>query len=161
MIYVTLGTMFLDFPRLVHKMDAIAQETGEQVIIQLGMAETVPQHCAYFRFKSQQEVLTMQEHARVIVGHAGIGVTLDALRVKRPLLLVPRLKQYQEHMNDHQLEIAEAVQRRGWGKMILDIDELDAACAHPPQPPADYQPNKAPLIAAVRRMVERVAEGKR
>jgi len=160
MIYVTLGTMFLDFPRLIGKMDTIAAETAEVIIVQLGLSKTIPRHCEYFDFKSHEEVLAIQSEARVIVGHAGIGVTLDALRARRPFIIVPRLKRYQEHMNDHQREIAKAVQRRGWGRMILDIAELQEACANPPRVPASYEPAREPLLAAVRRMVDRVAQEK-
>lgn len=157
MIYVTLGTMFLDFHRLVQAADGIASETGERVVVQLGLSKTRPAHCEWFEFRPHEEVLELQREARVIVGHAGIGATLDALAVKRPFIVVPRLKRYNEHMNDHQVEIAEAVQRRGWGRMITDLNDLPAACADPPAPPENYQPNKAPLLAAVRAMVDRVA----
>ena len=157
MIYVTLGTMYLDFERLVTAADAIAGATGEQVVIQLGLSKPRPRYCAWFDFMPHAEVLELQRHARVIVGHAGIGTTLDALAVKRPFIVVPRLKRYGEHMNDHQVEIAEAVQRRGWGRMVVDMADLAGACADPPLPPVDYAPNKEPLLAAVRGMVERVA----
>ena len=157
MIYVTLGTMFLDFQRLVRKMDQIAERTGEQVIIQIGLGGTVPAHCDHFDFKPRDEVLALQRQARVIVCHAGIGSVMDALAAQRPLLVVPRLKRLNEHMNDHQLDIAQAVQRRGWGRMVCDIDELDDACAHPPAVPIDYRPARAPLIAALRETIERIA----
>jgi len=159
MIYVTLGTMFLGFDRLVEAVDAIAEDTGEQVILQLGNASRHPSHCEWFEFLPREECLDIQRHARVIVGHAGIGTAIDALSVQRPFIVVPRLKRYNEHMNDHQLEIAEAVQRRGWGRMVLDIKDLAEACAHPPEVPKNYAPNKEPLIATVKAMVDRVAGG--
>ena len=159
MIYVTLGTMFLGFDRLVQAVDAIAEDTGEQIILQLGNASRPPGHCEWFEFLPREECLDIQRHARVIVGHAGIGTAIDALSVQRPFIVVPRLKRFNEHMNDHQLEIAEAVQRRGWGKMVLDMKDLAGACADPPEVPTGYSPNKEPLIAAVKAMVDRVARG--
>lgn len=154
MIYVTLGTMFLDFPRLIHAMDAIAEKSGEEVVIQLGLSRTVPRHARHFDFKPHEEVIELQCDARVIVAHAGIGTTLDALRVRRPLIVVPRLKRHREHMNDHQVDLAEAVVRRGWGRMILDVAELTEACAHPPAVPASYRPAKEALVGAIRAVVE-------
>jgi UDP-N-acetylglucosamine transferase subunit ALG13 len=160
MIYVTLGTMFLDFERLVLKMNAIAEQTGEEVVIQLGMSKQQPEHCRTFDFKPHDEVMALQREARVIVAHAGIGATLDALEARRPFIITPRLKRFGEHMNDHQVEIAEAVQRRGWGRMVCDMAEMEEAMANPPQVPHAYQPAKEPLIGAVRAMVERVAQAK-
>ncbi len=157
MIYVTLGTLFLDFERLIRKMDTIAKRTGERVVLQRGLAETIPQHCEHFDFKPHDEVLAIQREARVIVTHAGIGCILDALDTRRPLIVVPRLTKYNEHLTDHQLDVAEAVKRRNWGRMILDVEELGDACANPPEVPVSYAPAKHRLVGAVREMVERVA----
>ncbi|HIJ65992.1 MAG TPA: beta-1,4-galactosyltransferase [Candidatus Hydrogenedentes bacterium] len=159
MIYVTVGTLFLDFPRLIHKMDAIADATGEEILIQTGLCTTLPKHCGHFDFKPHDECLAMQREARVVVCHAGIGSILDALSVRRPLLVVPRLKRHNEHLTDHQLDIADAVQRRGWGRAILDVDDLDHACANPPAVPEAYTPAKHRLIIAIRDAIDRVAAG--
>ncbi|MFM1920449.1 MAG: hypothetical protein RLZZ303_2083 [Candidatus Hydrogenedentota bacterium] len=159
MIYVTLGTMFMDFGRLVRKMDEIAVATGEQVIIQTGLAATLPRHCEHFDFKPHADVLALQARARLVVAHAGIGVTMDALRCQRPLVLVPRLKRFREHMNDHQVEIAHAVEKRGWGRMALDIDDLDALCKTPPPQVMDYEPDRERLITFIRQYLEGLASG--
>lgn len=156
MIYVTLGTMFLDFPRLIHAVDAIAEASGEEAVMQLGLSRTIPRHARHFDFKPHEEVLEIQRGARVIVAHAGIGTTLDALRVRRPLIVVPRLKRFREHMNDHQVDLAEAVARRAWGRMILDVAALAEACAHPPAAPALYRPAKEALLNAIRAEVNAV-----
>ncbi len=160
MIYVTLGTMFMDFSRLVRKMDAIAGRTGEPVVIQLGLSKTIPEHAQYFDFKAPEEVRAIQRDARVIICHAGIGAVRDALSAARPLIVVPRLKCFGEHMNDHQLDLAEAVARRGWGRMVVNIDDLEDACENPPPAPTQYRPAREGLIAAVRNMVMYIAEEK-
>jgi UDP-N-acetylglucosamine transferase subunit ALG13 len=157
MIYVTLGTMFLDFPRLILKMDEIAATTGERIVIQTGMGDTIPVHCEYFDFRPREEVLSLQREARVVVCHAGIGTVSEVLTAKRPLIVVPRLKRYTEHMNDHQLDLARAVERRGWGRMILDVAELESACAAPPRAYSGYAPARVQLVDAVRTMVIGVA----
>lgn len=159
MIYVTLGTMFMPFDRLVNAMDRIAASTDEEIIIQRGLSKIEPTHCTYFDFKGHDAVLEIQREARVIVAHAGIGATMDALAVRKPLLLVPRLKRYDEHMNDHQLEIAKAMEQRGWGRMILDVAALDGACAIPPVPAESYTPAKAGLVNTLRGWVDQVAAG--
>lgn len=156
MIYATVGTMFLDFPRLIHALDAIARDTSEEVVIQIGLGKTFPQHCTHFDFKPREAVLALQRDARVIVCHAGIGSVIDALESRKPFLVVPRLKRFNEHMSDHQIEIAEAVQRRGWGRAIMDITDLPQACATPPPVPTQYRPARDRLIAAIRTNVEEI-----
>lgn len=127
------------------------------MVIQIGMGKTIPQHSEHFDFKPREEVLAIQREARVVVCHAGIGSILDALEARRPLIVVPRRKCFNEHMDDHQMDVAEAVQRRGWGRMIDNIDDLPEACANPRPFPGSYAPVKHRLVAAVRDVVDRVA----
>ena len=56
MIYVTVGTMHLEFSRLIRKMDDIARITEEKTIIQTGMSNFLPEHCEHFDFKGREEV---------------------------------------------------------------------------------------------------------
>jgi len=153
MIYVTLGTMHLGFDRLVNAMDAIARETGERTVVQTGLSKAFPAHCEHFDFKPREEALDVQRQARVIVAHAGIGSIIDALLVGKPLVVVPRLREFHEHNNDHQLDLARAVERRGWGRVIFDVAELPEACARPPAAHTHYIPDKLRLIGAVREAI--------
>lgn len=153
MIFVTLGTMHLDFVRLVRKMDAIAAATGERVVMQTGLATTLPVHAEHFAFRPREDIAALMQEARVVVAHAGIGSVVEALTANRPLIVVPRLKRYGEHNNDHQLDLAEAVERRGWGRMVRDIDDLDALCANPPPACTTYIPARHTLIGAIRESI--------
>jgi len=153
MIYATVGTMYLDFPRLIQAMDAIARDTGERVVLQRGMGSTIPAHCEHFDFKPRDEILALQGEARVIVCHGGIGSVMDALQAAKPLLIVPRRKHLREHNDDHQLDIAQAIDRRGWGKAVLDIAELPALCAGPPPAKRGYKPDSERLIDFVRKAI--------
>ena len=154
MIYVTIGTMHLPFARLIRKMDEIARATDEKIVVQTGLDNLLPEHCEHFDFKAREEVEAIQREARVIVAHAGIGSVIDALKAGRPLVVVPRLKRFGEHNNDHQLDLAGAVERRGWGRVITKIDALEDACANPPPAHENYAPAKDELIRAVRSAIE-------
>lgn len=153
--------MHLDFARLVRKMDAIAAGTGERVVVQAGLSRTVPQHCEHFAFRPRDEIVALVAEARVVVTHAGIGSVIDALKAGRPLVVVPRLRRFGEHNNDHQLDLARAVERRGWGRMVKEIDELDALCARVPTPYAGYAPARESLIASVRSSIEDLVAARR
>jgi len=154
MIYATVGTMHLEFSRLIYRMDAIAEKTDEQIIVQTGLGLVTPDHCEHFDFDSRERVLELQRSARVIVCHAGIGSVIDALEAGRPLVVIPRLKRFNEHNNDHQVDLAEAVERRGWGRMIRAIEELEPACAEPPPAYEGYKPARQPLVTALRGAIE-------
>lgn len=150
MIYGTVGTHDSDFGRFIQALDSIAASTDEPVLIQTGLSRTLPENADYFAFKPRADVLAIQQSARVIVCHAGIGSVIDAMKAGKPLIVVPRLKRFGEHNSDHQLDIARAVERRGWGKAVTDVAELPDLCAHPPEPKRDYRPDKDRLIQSVR-----------
>jgi len=105
MILVTVGTHVRGFDRLVRKMDDIASKIEEEVIIQIGNTEYKPTHAKYFQFKSYQEMEQLINEARVIVCHGGAGTILLALKQGKTVISVPRLKEYNEVLVDHQLDL--------------------------------------------------------
>jgi len=123
-IFVTVGGMRA-FPRLVREMDRIAGEIDERVVMQIGSTDHQPVNCDYFRFMSRDEVRKLYAEARLVVCHAGTGSILAALEHDRPLVLVPRLKRHGEVFDDHQLEIAGEMERRGM-TVVYDIANLQS-----------------------------------
>ena len=154
MIFVTLGTHHDPFRRLVEAMDRIAGDSGERIIVQRGLTCFDPRHAETFDFRPREDIIALCQEARVVVTHAGIGSLIDALKSATPLIVVPRLKRHGEHNTDHQLDLADAVERRKWGRVILDIEDLAAACADPPAAHTAYAPARDPLIAKLRACVE-------
>ena len=125
MIFVTVGGMRA-FERLVRAMDRIAGGLGERVVMQIGSTDYEPKNCDYFRFMPRGEIEELYANARVVVCHAGSGSILTALEHNKPLVLVPRLRQYGEVFDDHQLELARECQNRGTA-VVYDIDEIESA----------------------------------
>lgn len=127
MIFVTVGTHTQGFDRLVKKADELARSLKEEVVIQRGNTAYEPSHASYFDFASRDEMQKAVEKARVIVSHGGAGSIIFALSAGKPVIVVPRLTGYGEHVNDHQLELARALEREGKVKAVYDVEELGAA----------------------------------
>jgi|GEM_PF-3011550 len=60
--------------------------------------------------------------ASAIIGHAGIGTISMAMRLNKPLLVMPRLAKYGEVVHDHQVDIAEKFGSAG--HILVAQDEL-------------------------------------
>jgi beta-1,4-N-acetylglucosaminyltransferase len=125
LIFVTVGGM-RPFERLVKQMDLIAGKVDEEVVMQVGSTGYEPSNCHYLRFMPGNEIEKLYARARVVVCHAGIGSILTALKYSKPLILVPRMKKHGEHIDDHQLEIAREMERRGT-TVVYDISKLQSA----------------------------------
>ena len=126
MIFVTVGMHYQGFERLIKKMDEIAGKIDEEVVMQIGFTRYKPKNARYFDFVDDDEkILEYFRRARVIVSHAGAGTLLNALHFGKPVIVVPRLKKFGEHVDDQQLELAELISKIGKGVAVYDIDELE------------------------------------
>jgi len=125
MIYVTVGSHYQSFDRLVKKIDDLTAQIDEEVVMQIGYSTYLPRKAAYFDFCSLEKAEGLIQKAALVVSHAGIGTIISARQFKKPMVIVPRLKEYHEHNNDHQLEIAEALKTRPWVRVVEDLDLLE------------------------------------
>ena len=124
MIFVTVGSHYKGFERLVKKMDEIARRIDEEVIMQIGYGKYKPKNAEYFDFKNYSEFRELIRKTRVVVCHAGAGAIISALEQGKPTIVVPRLKKYGEHVDDHQLEIMGVLSKEDKIIAVYDMDDL-------------------------------------
>lgn len=124
MIFVVVGLHQQGFDRLVNMMDQISATTNERVIIQLGNTARSPRFSESFHFKDNQSIAELYMSADIVVTHGGVGSIMTALAYGKPVIVVPRLSKYGEHVNDHQLDIANAFSKLGFVLTASDLDEL-------------------------------------
>jgi len=125
MIFVTVGTLrTYGFERLIKKMDEIAGTIDEKVIMQIGCTEYEPQNAQYFRFMLKEDMNKIYNDSNLIVCHSGIGSILTVLQFEKPFVLVPRMKKYNEHIDDHQLEISKELEKEMQLNVAYNIEDL-------------------------------------
>ena len=118
MILVTVGTERFPFNRLMEWIDSLIQQNlvqpdQEEIIIQYGSCTITPQGTNNFSVLPSEEFNNIVTQARLIITHCGEG-TIDLLsKITKPFILVPRSSKYQEHVDDHQIELAEALAQQG------------------------------------------------
>jgi UDP-N-acetylglucosamine transferase subunit ALG13 len=95
----------------------------EEVFAQIGPTTFVPQHMTSRSFLSLKEFAEIAALASVIVSHAGAGSILTALRLGKPIVIMPRRAALGEHRNEHQL--ATAARFRGRPGVIVAGDESE------------------------------------
>lgn len=115
MIFLAVGTQF-PFDRLVKAVDRAAGKNGfdERIIAQIGESSYRPEN---FEATPSFEKALFDKHfadADGIISHAGMGTITMALEHRKPLLVMPRLKKYNEVVNDHQLAIAKKFEQLGY-----------------------------------------------
>lgn len=153
MIFVTVGAGKIGFERLVKEMDRVASKINEKVMMQIGITNYQPVNAEYFRFLPRNEIEELYKNARVIVCHAGIGTILTALEYNKPTIVVPRLKEYGEHHDNHQLEIANELEKEGKIMAIYNINELENALRNVGKNPVHIGSERMRLVSALRKYI--------
>ncbi|MEX1140865.1 MAG: glycosyltransferase [Thermoleophilaceae bacterium] len=129
MIFVTVGTHHQPFERL---LDALARLDGDRLVVQYGVGERPARASAAAAFMPFDAMLEHFRAADVVVTHAGVGSILCAAREGHVPLVVPRSAELGEHVDDHQIELTNALAKRGSVVPVWDVDELGEAIAHAP-----------------------------
>lgn len=124
MIFVTVGTA-RDFSRLIKKVDEIAGKIKEEIIIQKGQTKYNPKNCKYFKFVSRDKFLEYIKKADIVITHGGVGIIINSLQQGKPTIVVPRRKKYNEHKNDHQMDIAKELESEGEILACYDVEYLE------------------------------------
>jgi UDP-N-acetylglucosamine transferase subunit ALG13 len=124
-IFVAVGTERFPFDRLVRAADRVAA-TGidADVFVQRGTSRYEPTRCAWSDLLAYEELRARLEDASLVVTHGGVGMTLLTLRAGKTPLVLPRLRSFGEHVDDHQLELAERLAAAGQVVLARDEDEV-------------------------------------
>lgn len=121
-VVVTLGTLKYDFSRLVQRVVEVLPENAE-VLWQLGGtgADGLPGQT--HEWMAESELSAAMRDADVVISHAGVGSALAALECGKSPILIPRRAGFDEHVDDHQEQIAAELARRGLG-VAMEADAL-------------------------------------
>ena len=125
MIFVVTGVHEHGFDRLVMEVDKLAGEGKiNDVYIQTGFAAFKPINCEFSKAIDFYEFEEKMDKADLIISHGGAGCIAGALERNKPTILVPRLKKFNEHNNDHQLELVSVLEKQGRVLAVYNIRNL-------------------------------------
>ena len=86
----------------------------------------------------RDELEAYQKKARFIITHGGVGSIISSLKLDKKVIAVPRLHEFHEHVNNHQKQIVDLFQAKGYIIGINGVDELEQAI----DKIEDFKPNK-------------------
>lgn len=126
MIFIVLGTQKFQLNRLLRVMDEYAAygKIKEKIIAQIGNSTYEPKNFEYTKFMDKKNFDEAVEKADIIVTHSGVGTIITALKADKPVVVYPRLKKYKEHVDDHQLDIARAFEKKNYVICCYEKDNL-------------------------------------
>jgi UDP-N-acetylglucosamine transferase subunit ALG13 len=149
-ILVTVGTHHQPFTRLI---GALRSLPSDELVVQYG--HSMPPAWRSARqavpFLDYDRLAALMDAADAVVTHAGVGSVLTALRMGHTPIVVPRLEQFGEHVDDHQAEFTQTLEETGRIMAVWEVDQLASAIASvPPRVKARSAASAETLHAAVR-----------
>lgn len=155
MIFVTIGSMF-PFDRLIRLMDGwAAAHPQAELLAQIGTGDYVPAHMPWVRKLDQSRFSDTVAGAELVVAHAGMGSVITASQFRKPIVMLPRLKEQAEHTTDHQIATANWLRGKP-GVHIADGDAdlgpriAEALAAGAPREPTFPAEAPAEFVARIR-----------
>jgi UDP-N-acetylglucosamine transferase subunit ALG13 len=160
-IFVTIGTAFNPFDRLlVYADEAIAAlDVPVSGVCQYGYSQFRPRglDCKETLFRAEFDA--EMARADVVICHAGVGTLWSALREGHKPLVIPRLGSLGEHVNDHQLEIVEALSQEGRIQIIENAAQLREALMRHARGEVRRLPRAVDDPARLAKVAAAIAEG--
>ena len=129
MIFVTVGSQKFQFDRLIKKIDELvgSKIISDQVIAQIGSSTYKPKNIEYYDFIDGMKFKNLMKEAEIVITHGGTGVIVNASKLGKKIIAIPRLKKYGEHVNNHQTEIVEKFNKGGNIIGLQEVEELEEA----------------------------------
>ena len=123
MIFVTVGTTKFPFDRLLESVDKamIDVDSQEKLVIQKGISKYKFKYknTEVFKELAFNRMIDIVKKARVIITHGGPATVFLSLKYgKNKPLVIPRLKKFDEHVDNHQLFFANFLRRKKFGEVI-------------------------------------------
>ena len=157
MILFMLWTQNNSFHRLLEEIDKLINDglIKEDVVVQAGYTKYESTNMKIFDFISSDELDKLEQQADCIITHGGVGSIISSIEKDKKVIAVPRLKQYGEHVNDHQLDIVQSFDKLGYIIGITDISQLgDALQQIETFEPKKYIQNTGKIISIVQDFID-------
>jgi UDP-N-acetylglucosamine transferase subunit ALG13 len=126
MIFVAVGSQKFQFNRLLKAIDELIESKtiNDEVYAQTGYCDYKPKFYSFNKFIDKDEFSRIIEESKLVVSHAGAGIIISAVRNDKPIIVVPRLSKFNEHVDDHQREIADEFEKAGIIMVVREISDM-------------------------------------
>jgi len=129
MILVTVGSQKFQFNRLLKEIDRLIEnkKIKEEVYAQIGVSDYIPKNYKYVDFMTQEKFNKDLDKCNIVITHAGTGVIVNALKKNKKVIAIPRLKEYDEHVDDHQIQLIKEFSELNFIEPVYEIKDLEKA----------------------------------
>ena len=159
MILVLLGTQHNEFTRLIKEVETCINNgiIKEEVVVQAGFTKYKSDKMKIFDMISKEELDEYMSKANLIITHGGVGSIIMALEKRKKVIAVPRLHEFDEHVNNHQRQIIRVFSEKKYLIGIQNVEDLPKAINESKNfEPREYKNNNQKIINIIEDFIEKV-----
>lgn len=159
MILVMLGTQNNSFHRLLEEIDKLVKKgiINDEIIVQAGYTKYNSKNMKILGLMPKEELEKYQEKADLIITHGGVGSIISSIEKGKKVIAVPRLHEYQEHVNDHQIEIVEKYSNENLIIGCKQVSDLEKAIKKVKKfTPKKFERSNSKMLEIIERFIDNV-----
>lgn len=159
MILVLLGTQNNSFHRLLEEIEKNIEDgtIKEEVVVQAGYTKFTSENMKIFDLIPKEKLEELQEKADLIITHGGVGSIVSSIEKGKKVIAVPRLHEYEEHVNNHQKEIVNDFNKKGYIIGIEKVEDLKEAIIKSKKfEPVKYKPNNEKMLKIIENFIDNI-----
>ena len=164
MILVLLGTQNNQFTRLLQEIEKCIDNgtINQRVVVQAGFTKFESSKMNIFDLKPREVVENLADEAEFIITHGGVGSILMAIKKNKKVIAVPRLSEFNEHVNDHQRQIVEIFNDKGYIIGVQNIEDLSEAIKQIDEfIPTPYSGDNSKMLNIIESFIDKLEVGSR
>lgn len=127
-LFVPVGTQKFPFGRLIEALNGLVDDgtyKPDEIVMQSAVYPIKPKFTHYTMIPTD-EFNRMIDDAELVMTHSGENTIIVTMEKHKPFLIVPRFHEYGEHVDNHQLEIAEIMEDKYDVVVCRDMANLKA-----------------------------------
>ena len=159
MILVTLGTQDKQFYRILEALEDKLDKhlIDDEVVVQAGCsADFKSKYMKIFDLIPMDEFDEMIKKCDLLITHGGVGSIITGLKNNKKVIAAARLSKYNEHVNDHQLQIIDNFSKEGYILKLDNFDDIDKLIKDSSKfKPTKFKSNTDNMIDLIDREIEK------
>lgn len=127
MIFIILGSQKFQFNRLLKAVDDLLERNliNDKVFAQIGYSDYKPKMYEYCEFLNRDEFNNIINESDIVITHGGTGSIIRAVKNEKKVIAVPRLVEYGEHVDNHQLQLLKEFKEMNLIYACSDLNNLN------------------------------------
>jgi UDP-N-acetylglucosamine transferase subunit ALG13 len=125
--FISLGNARQPFYRLLDAVVGLQEILPRPIVVQHGHTPFDAEKMETMDFVGMEQFMERLSGAKILILHAGVGAVLQAVETGHLPVVMPRRRMFGEHVDDHQVDFARAMEQQGLVVVANTAEELGVA----------------------------------